>query len=265
MYNICVIARLWVLIMNHRFTTHHGQESSRLSRTQSILAPKQYTPNFVSRAMSHLTLGISDVYTRKLDEVFVDDLVYTEQWHQLMQSNTKDWKASLQIVRFVRFLHKVSSSDNASLVHSIIIRAHHPLYHTRCPLARLALRYRSLHECIISVSPPHPTQASARHDRNSRSGSPLGYSITEIRLQNCWDAISAPCRPQYLRRCLIPRTRTGTRCPPPPPRRSRCHHHLHRHFCLVCLPNARPQAVLRYHREVRSVTKYLLYSVHNGS
>ncbi|KAF4583377.1 WW domain-containing protein [Pleurotus pulmonarius] len=105
MYNICVIARLWVLIMNHRFTTHHGQESSRLSRTQSILAPKQYTPNFVSRAMSHLTLGISDVYTRKLDEVFVDDLVYTEQWHQLMQSNTKDWKASLQISTLLLFAH----------------------------------------------------------------------------------------------------------------------------------------------------------------
>ncbi|KAF7426193.1 hypothetical protein PC9H_008560 [Pleurotus ostreatus] len=107
MYNVCVIARLWVLIMNHRFTTHHGQESSRLSRTQSILAPKIYTPNFVSRAITRLTLGLSDVYTSKLDDVFVDDLVYTEQWHELMQSNTKDWKASLQISTLLLFAHIV--------------------------------------------------------------------------------------------------------------------------------------------------------------
>ncbi|KAF7424488.1 hypothetical protein PC9H_009795 [Pleurotus ostreatus] len=105
MYNVCVIARLWVLVTNHRFTTHYGQESSRLSRTQSILVPKIYTPNFVSRAVTLLTLGLSDVYTSKLEDVFIDDLVYAEQWFRMIQSITKDWKTSLQISTLLLVAH----------------------------------------------------------------------------------------------------------------------------------------------------------------
>ncbi|KAJ7081734.1 hypothetical protein C8R44DRAFT_894962 [Mycena epipterygia] len=75
--------------------THYGQEHSRLSRDQSILFdPEQKHPG-ISILMGYLTFKTSDIYLTRLDDVFVDHIVYVDQWSQFMSDCLQDWRRSL--------------------------------------------------------------------------------------------------------------------------------------------------------------------------
>ncbi|KAL0946501.1 hypothetical protein HGRIS_012718 [Hohenbuehelia grisea] len=93
----CVVARLWTIVANHRFTTHYGDERSRLSRDQSIVltghdetVPGRFLPNLISR----LSLGVSDQYLSKISDMFVDDLIYIDQWQKFIAQCFRDWRMS---------------------------------------------------------------------------------------------------------------------------------------------------------------------------
>ncbi|KAJ8517926.1 hypothetical protein ONZ45_g4948 [Pleurotus djamor] len=98
----CMVARLWMLISSHRFTTHYGQESARLSRTQPILALPTYTDNDTkSKIMQYTSLGLSEIYKNKFEEIFIDDVVYIDEWNKFIKSSMKDWKLAAQIADYL--------------------------------------------------------------------------------------------------------------------------------------------------------------------
>ncbi|KAK6996633.1 hypothetical protein R3P38DRAFT_3069521 [Favolaschia claudopus] len=71
---------------HNRYLTFYSQEYSRLSRTQSVLwNPEQRYP-WISKAMSYLTFNISRAHQTSLDDVFVDHMVYEDQWEKLAEN-----------------------------------------------------------------------------------------------------------------------------------------------------------------------------------
>ncbi|KAJ6473544.1 hypothetical protein C8R47DRAFT_987233, partial [Mycena vitilis] len=99
---ICTVARLWSLICRNRYLTNYGQEYSRLSRDQAVLYDPETKNRWVSTVASRVSFKISDRYLAQLDDVFVDHLVYSEQWVSMVTACLRDWRgASLG----VRLLH----------------------------------------------------------------------------------------------------------------------------------------------------------------
>lgn len=76
----------------------YGQKFARLSRNQAVLYdPARKYPG-VSTLAARLSFNLSRKYLLKLDDVFVDHIVYQERWKDLIAGCLKDWTDSLQWV-----------------------------------------------------------------------------------------------------------------------------------------------------------------------
>ncbi|KAG7448689.1 uncharacterized protein BT62DRAFT_721694 [Guyanagaster necrorhizus] len=103
-YQTCVAARLWSIVCNHRFSVYYGQEFSRLSRDQAVL----YHPEenvFLESLMSFISLGQSTSYSKGLDDIFVDRLVYVDQWRPFMSKCLSEWKDAVLFTSSTSMLH----------------------------------------------------------------------------------------------------------------------------------------------------------------
>ncbi|KAJ6611995.1 hypothetical protein B0H10DRAFT_335153 [Mycena sp. CBHHK59/15] len=89
-----IIARLWSLVDNNKYLTHYGQENARLSRDQAILYDPEQKHLWISVILSCLSFKISEMYQEHLDDVFVDHIVYTNQWEKLMSECLQQWRGS---------------------------------------------------------------------------------------------------------------------------------------------------------------------------
>ncbi|KAE9407931.1 hypothetical protein BT96DRAFT_954259 [Gymnopus androsaceus JB14] len=83
-HQVCVVARLWRQVCDHRFQTHYGQETSRLSRDQAILYDRP-EPSRVSAVARYMTFNSSDVYLAKLNDF---------QWQPFIRRSLQGWKRS---------------------------------------------------------------------------------------------------------------------------------------------------------------------------
>ncbi|KAJ6608132.1 hypothetical protein B0H10DRAFT_2303725 [Mycena sp. CBHHK59/15] len=99
-----IIARLWSLVDNNKYLTHYGQENARLSRDQAILYDPDQKYRWISVIFSCLSFKISDMYRVRLDDVFVDHIVYTNQWEKLMSDCLQQWRGSTYGVLHLPFL-----------------------------------------------------------------------------------------------------------------------------------------------------------------
>ncbi|KAJ6586470.1 hypothetical protein DFH09DRAFT_1274909 [Mycena vulgaris] len=89
-----IIARLWSIIYHHKYMIHHGQEHPRLSRDQSILFDPVQKYRWISNIMASVTFKTSEKYQARLDDVFVDHIVYVHEWERLMGDCLRDWRGS---------------------------------------------------------------------------------------------------------------------------------------------------------------------------
>jgi len=89
-----IIARLWSIIDQNKYLTFYGQEHSRLSRNQSILWDPEQKHPWISNITAYLTFKISSIHQARLDDVFVDHMVYADRWAQLVGDCLKQWRAS---------------------------------------------------------------------------------------------------------------------------------------------------------------------------
>lgn len=104
-YAICVIARLWHLVYNHRFSTHYGEPIARLSRDQSILAENSQESWALGKFTYLCSLGTSEPYTARLNDIYTDHLVYAHQWQPFMTRCLKDWRSLVHVALLSLILH----------------------------------------------------------------------------------------------------------------------------------------------------------------
>ncbi|PCH35236.1 hypothetical protein WOLCODRAFT_139818 [Wolfiporia cocos MD-104 SS10] len=91
-HSICVVARLWALVYNHRYTTHYGEEHSRLSRDQRILDIAEVKRRLPYALLSRMLFNIPNLHLQNLDALYIDQLVYIEQWRKFIRSCRSEWK-----------------------------------------------------------------------------------------------------------------------------------------------------------------------------
>ncbi|KAI0947947.1 hypothetical protein AcW1_009577 [Taiwanofungus camphoratus] len=90
-HTVCVIARLWVIVSRHRVDIHYGQQHARLSRDQTILEAPPVRRSWTFASISRLLFHIPDEYVELLDALFVDNLVYVDQWRKFLQACQTEW------------------------------------------------------------------------------------------------------------------------------------------------------------------------------
>ncbi|KAJ7231407.1 hypothetical protein B0H12DRAFT_1146600 [Mycena haematopus] len=76
------------------FPDSNRAEHSRLSRNQSVLWDPEQRHPWISTIMSYLTFNTSDIHRARLEDVFVDHMVYADRWAQLVGDSLKQWRAS---------------------------------------------------------------------------------------------------------------------------------------------------------------------------
>jgi hypothetical protein len=87
---------LWGTVASNRFTTHYGQEVTRLSRDQCILVPSS-EKHWITAAASRVLCGVPNAYFAKFAKLYVDELVYEDQWKSFMSECLGDWKFILSL------------------------------------------------------------------------------------------------------------------------------------------------------------------------
>jgi hypothetical protein len=114
-HTVAFVARLWGIIIYNRYETHYGQEQSRLSRDSSIIANEESEIQWTKRILSLLSFRSSDPYLKRLDELFVDQFVYGNDWDSFMTRCIRSWQqitigsAGLLLLHVFCFLLPVSS------------------------------------------------------------------------------------------------------------------------------------------------------------
>jgi hypothetical protein len=103
--NVCAVARFWVVICRHRFETHFGELSARLSRDCKVLVEEHEESNFFRPGFSALTMGIAAQYNKELDGLFVDHLAYTHHWQNFMQATVSKWQREVLISAGLLVIH----------------------------------------------------------------------------------------------------------------------------------------------------------------
>ncbi|KAF7334018.1 hypothetical protein MVEN_02307000 [Mycena venus] len=78
------------------YLTNYGQECSRLSRDQAVFYDRdpKAKNQWVSTVASRLSFKTADRYLVQLNDVFVDHLVYSEQWKSMVTGCLQDWRGA---------------------------------------------------------------------------------------------------------------------------------------------------------------------------
>lgn len=88
-------------LVNHRVSTHYGERYARLSRNQAILVDNAQESHRLASLTSLLSFQASASYQARLNDIFIDHLVYAHQWKPFVSACVRDWKATLNLVSLV--------------------------------------------------------------------------------------------------------------------------------------------------------------------
>jgi len=77
-----------------RYETHYGEEQSRLSRENSIIAQDEQEIQWTKPLISVLSLRTADQYLTRLESLFIDEFVYGHAWNAFMATCIKGWQRS---------------------------------------------------------------------------------------------------------------------------------------------------------------------------
>jgi len=89
-YITTFVARLWVVVANHRFFTHFGEDHCRMSSTHSILESPPKKRSIFLTAISKLLFDQPVEHRERLESLWVDELVYTSAWRKHVSERVGD-------------------------------------------------------------------------------------------------------------------------------------------------------------------------------
>ena len=83
-----------------RFGNFYGQRPAKLDRLQKVLYTDDVQHKWISTVANVLMWGIPRRYTKYLDDLYVNEYVYADQWTHFMSVCLADWTTSLSWVRW---------------------------------------------------------------------------------------------------------------------------------------------------------------------
>ncbi|KAI0296409.1 hypothetical protein BC826DRAFT_233266 [Russula brevipes] len=94
-YVTTFVARLWVIVANHRFFTHFGEDQCRMSAVHSVLEAPVKKQSIFLTAISKALFNIPSEHTERLERLWVDDLVYTSAWRKHVSERVEDLRLKM--------------------------------------------------------------------------------------------------------------------------------------------------------------------------
>jgi len=91
-HQICLIARLWSNISDHRYSVQYGTQYCRLDRTSTVLWAEPAQVKWVSTIFSTISFKAYDTQLSHFRDLFCDRLVYREQWSSFMTESICEWQ-----------------------------------------------------------------------------------------------------------------------------------------------------------------------------
>jgi hypothetical protein len=93
-YITTFVARLWVVVANHRFFSHFGEDHCRMSCIHSVVeAPagkRGLVQGLVLKAISKALFDLPTEHRERLEMLWVDDLVYSSAWRKHVSERVED-------------------------------------------------------------------------------------------------------------------------------------------------------------------------------
>lgn len=85
---------------NQRFVTFYGQKTAQLDRLQEMFAVDGVQHKWLLKLANTLMWGIPLHYINLLDDLYVNEQVYADQWTRFLDLCLADWTTSLSWVRW---------------------------------------------------------------------------------------------------------------------------------------------------------------------
>ena len=79
--------------------TFYGQQPAQLDRLQEMFPTDALQHKWLSTVADWLMWGIPQHYTSLLDDLYVNEQVYADQWTRFVSLSLSDWTSSLSWVR----------------------------------------------------------------------------------------------------------------------------------------------------------------------
>jgi len=86
----CIVARLWNEIYHTRFINFFGEKNARLFRTQ--IKPEEKPPSVWLKIAFLLLFDAPSTHLITLQELWVDEVLYSEGWRKFMEALVADWQ-----------------------------------------------------------------------------------------------------------------------------------------------------------------------------
>jgi hypothetical protein len=84
---------------NQRFIAFYGQRPAQLDRLQEMFPADVVQHKWLMTVANSLMWGLPRRYTSYLDDLYVNEEVYADQWTHFMSVCLADWTTSLSWVR----------------------------------------------------------------------------------------------------------------------------------------------------------------------
>ncbi|KAF9236650.1 hypothetical protein BU15DRAFT_76749 [Melanogaster broomeanus] len=94
-HTLCYAARLAGAIANQRFITFYGQQSAQLDRLQEMYPGDVLEHRWLSTVANLMLWGIPGHYNTLLEDLYVNEQVYADQWTHFMSLCLVDWTTSM--------------------------------------------------------------------------------------------------------------------------------------------------------------------------
>jgi hypothetical protein len=94
-YTLCYAARLAGAIANQRFMTFYGQQHAQLDRLQEMFSTDVLQHKWLATAGNILMWGIPLHFNNLLDDLYVNEQVYADQWTHFVSVCLAEWTTSL--------------------------------------------------------------------------------------------------------------------------------------------------------------------------
>ncbi|KAI0301652.1 hypothetical protein B0F90DRAFT_1628576, partial [Multifurca ochricompacta] len=94
-YITTYVARLWAVVANHRFITHFGEDHCRMSFDQSILKMPESKRSLTLAVISKALFDLPNERRARLENIWVDDLVYSSNWRKFIAETVEDLKQKM--------------------------------------------------------------------------------------------------------------------------------------------------------------------------
>ncbi|KAI9509045.1 hypothetical protein F5148DRAFT_816527 [Russula earlei] len=94
-YITTVVARLWVVVANHRFFTHFGENHCRMSAVHSVLEAPIRKRSLLLTGISKVLFDLPNEHRRRLENIWVDELVYAAAWRKYVSERVEDLRLTM--------------------------------------------------------------------------------------------------------------------------------------------------------------------------